>query len=197
MASIASQTSIANLALTGLGADSIISLSEDSQNARRINAVWDLVRDEVLRAHTWHFAKELIEFNLLAAAPVYKYSSAFQVPGRVIRILDTEFDFAWERQGDTVLSNEDSFKCECIVRVTDTTKWDTAFVTMFSARIEAQIAYAVTNSRTIQADRVNSYLKMLRETKAFNAQEGSLTELEANTWLLSRFDGRDTPLAEP
>ena len=191
MASIASQTSIANLALTGLGADSIISLSEDSQNARRINAVWDLIRDEVLRSHTWHFAKERREFTLLADAPAFGYSSAFQIPGDVIRILETEYDYEWKIEGDQVICNEDVFNCLCLIRVTDTTKWDTAFVTLFAARLEAELAYSITNTRTIQADRWDVYTKKLRETKAYNAQEGSLTELQANTWLLSRTGGAE------
>ena len=45
MASLASEIAIANLALTGLGADNILALTEDSENARKVNAVFALSRD--------------------------------------------------------------------------------------------------------------------------------------------------------
>ena len=87
MSSLASQIKISNMALTGLGADRIINLADQSENARRINAVWDLLRDEVLRSHTWNFATERRSFGLLAAAPEYYFTSAFQIPGDVLLFL--------------------------------------------------------------------------------------------------------------
>ncbi len=51
-----SDTGIANVALSRLGAERIASISEDTENARLINAVYGTLRDEVLRAHPWNFA---------------------------------------------------------------------------------------------------------------------------------------------
>ena len=50
---MASKVEIANRALQKLGAKRIASLSEDSRNARAINAAYDTLREAELRAHTW------------------------------------------------------------------------------------------------------------------------------------------------
>ena len=47
---------IANLALVRIGAERITSLTDGSRNANEINAVFTLIRDEVLRSHPWNFA---------------------------------------------------------------------------------------------------------------------------------------------
>lgn len=47
---------IVNLALVRIGAKRITSLTDGSRNANEANAIYALVRDEVLRAHEWNFA---------------------------------------------------------------------------------------------------------------------------------------------
>ena len=55
---MASKVEIMNLALRGLGALSIASPTEDSENARKMNAIYDLELRSLLRDHPWSFAKK-------------------------------------------------------------------------------------------------------------------------------------------
>ena len=48
-----SQVEICNAALLSIGADTITSLTEDSDEAAFMNARFEAVRDAVLRAHPW------------------------------------------------------------------------------------------------------------------------------------------------
>ena len=196
MASLATEVKVANLALTYLGADRIMTLTEDSENARKINAVFALVRDEVLRSHPWNFAKARREFALLATPPAYGYSNAFQIQGDIIRILESETnneEFVIE--GDQVVTNESTFKCKCIIRITDTTKWTTDFVGAFAARLAAELAYSITDSKTLAELMWKAYIDKIRQAKATVAQEGSQVELEADQWLDSRLAGTLIPRA--
>jgi len=198
MASLASQVKIANMALVGLGADQILSLTEDSENARKVKAVFDLLRDEVLRKHPWNFAIDRRSLNLLAAAPAYEWANAFQIQGDIIRIIEAETnDVEFVQEGDKILTNEGTFNCKCIVRITDTTKWSTDFVTCFAARLEAELAYAIVDSRPLAADKYKVYLDKISKAKGTDAQESSSQqELEANLWLRSRSGGSEVPLAQ-
>ena len=47
---------IVNLALVRLGASRITALTDGSRNANEANAIYSLIRDEVLRSHPWSFA---------------------------------------------------------------------------------------------------------------------------------------------
>ncbi len=191
MSSLSSEVKVANLALTSLGADRILSLTEDSENARKVNAVFDLIRDEVLRAHPWNFAISRRSFNLLAAAPEYGFSNAFQIQGDVLRILETESDYTkYVVEGDQVLTDDTEFNCKCIVRVTDTTKWTTDFVTAFAARLAAELAYPIADSRTLAEQMYVVYKEKIAMAKSTDGQEGqNYTELSADEWLDARYNG--------
>ena len=197
MSSLASEVNVANLALTDLGADRILALTEDSENARKVNAIFDLVRDAELRSHPWNFAIERRNFNKTTNTPLFGFDAEFQIPGDVIRILTPENRKAdmFVREGDKVLANDDSFKARCIIRITDPTKWDETFVTCFAARLSAELAYSITDSRTLAADKAEVYKEKKRIATGVDAQVGTPQELFADEWLDSRLGGVITPRA--
>ena len=51
---MASKVDICNSAMNMLGASNIVSLTEDSKNARLLNQRFDFVRDAVFRGHAWN-----------------------------------------------------------------------------------------------------------------------------------------------
>jgi len=195
MSSLASEVNVANMALTDLGADRIMALNEDSENARKVNAVFALTRDSVLRSHPWNFAIERRTFNMTPNVPAFEYSSEFQIPGDVIRILTAESRgyTDWVKEGDKILVNDTTFKARCIVRVEDPTKWDEMFVSVFAARLAAELAYSITDSRTVAADRYEIYKEKFRMTTGVDAQEGTPMELLVDEWLDSRTGGVISP----
>ena len=69
-----SYVSIANLALISLGADTIMSLDEDSKPARLINNIYEFIRDEVLRSHPWNFAIRWASLAQLSETPTNEYT---------------------------------------------------------------------------------------------------------------------------
>lgn len=74
---MATDVEIVNLALVRLGATRITSLSDGSRNANEANAIYNMIRNEVLRGHTWKFAmrratlKEYID-NVLTITAITK-----------------------------------------------------------------------------------------------------------------------------
>ncbi len=190
MSSLGSEVKVANLALTGLGADRIMSLTEDSENARRVNAIFDLFRDSLLRKHTWNFAIERRDFGAaLSNSPEYGFDNYFQIPGDVLRIIEPETsDIKFKREGDKIATDEGSFKCLCLIRITDVAKWSEDFVTVFAAKLEAELAYAITRSRTVAADKAAVFAVKWRETTGTDAQEGTPLPYEIDEW----FDARET-----
>jgi len=194
------ETSIANLCLTRLGADRITNIdTEQTENASKIRAVFDFLRDEVLRSHPWNFAVQRVNFNKLTTTPLYGFSAEFQIPGNVLRILpqgtgsDSNLASDYKIEGDKVLTNDGTFKCKCILRIEDTTKWDAAFVEIFATRLQAELAYAIVNSRGLASDLFALYLSKLRAAKAFDAMEDTPDQLTADEWLSSRSSGTFAP----
>ena len=70
---MSSQVDICNGALNQLGASTIISLSDDSKNARMLNQRYDMVRDRVFREHPWNCLLKRVSIAADATAPTYEY----------------------------------------------------------------------------------------------------------------------------
>lgn len=97
---------IVNLALVRLGTARISSLSDGSRNANEANAIYTLIRDEVLRAHPWNFAtrKQTLEKR---AANVLTISAITQANPGVVTYSGTDPE------------DGDEYKIESVVGMTD------------------------------------------------------------------------------
>jgi hypothetical protein len=193
-------TSIANLALTRLGAARITNIdTEQSENAAKMRAIFNYLRDDTLRAHPWNFAVKRKNFNKTTNTPLFGFLNEFQIPGDVLRILppgtdvDSSFASQYKIEGDKVLSNDSTFKAKCIIRVEDTTLWDSAFVEVFASRLEAELCYSITNSRLLATDLFTLYLSKLKAVKGIDATEDTPDPLTSDLWINSRISGTFAP----
>jgi hypothetical protein len=200
MPSISNETAIANLALTRLGAARITNIdTEQSENAAKIRAVFNLTRDDLLRSHTWNFAILRVNFNKLASTPLYGFAAQYKIPGNVLRILppstnsDSNFASQYKIEGDKVLTDDGTFQARCIVRIEDTTKWDASFVDLFGLLLQAELAYAIVNNRALAADLFNIFNAKLRSVKAIDAMEDTPDRVTARQWIESRSAGSFAP----
>ena len=71
---MASVVDICNGALNQLGASTILTLTEDSKNARLCNARYTQVRDSVFRSHPWNCLQKRIQLAVDTVNP--KWGSA-------------------------------------------------------------------------------------------------------------------------
>jgi len=81
-----SQVGIVNLALIKIGSKRITAMSENSEPAIVANAIWQYIRDEVLEAKDWRFAKLRVALAQNATTPAYGYDYAYTLPTDFIRL---------------------------------------------------------------------------------------------------------------
>lgn len=184
-----SYVAIANLALVGLGADTIMALDEDSKPARLINAIYELIRDEVLRAHPWNFAIRWSNLAQLNETPTNGYAYAYQLPTnplclKVIRLYETSKDFRVEN--GKLYTDYSTATLKYIAQITDPTEFDSAFITAYAARLAAEIAYALTGSQSVQEAKWKEYALKLQEARSLDSQEGKPDKREVSSWLSAR-----------
>ena len=77
---------IVNLALQKIGVMRIAALGEGSEQAIAANAVWEYIRDEVLQAKGWTFAKVRVALAQNATSPVQGYEYAYTLPADFLRL---------------------------------------------------------------------------------------------------------------
>ncbi len=81
-----SEVGIVNLGLIKIGVKPISALTENSVPAIRANAVWEYIRNEVLEARDWKFAKTRYELAKNATTPLYGYDYAYTLPADFLRL---------------------------------------------------------------------------------------------------------------
>ena len=81
-----STVGIINVALQKIGVGRIAALGESSEQAIAANAVWEYIRDEVLQAKEWWFAKARAALAQNDTSPTHGYDYAYTLPADFLRL---------------------------------------------------------------------------------------------------------------
>ena len=193
---MASVVDICNGALNQLGATTILSLTEDSKNARLCNSRFTQVRDSVFRSHPWNCLQKRQELAADSDSPAWGFKFAYTLPAdclRLLRILD--YDSNYKVEGRKILSNTSSMKILYIGRVTDPNEYDESLRETLSAALGADIAFAVTSNNQTATNMYNLFQDKLKDARFVDSTEGQnidqdlgmSDQIDASTFINSRF----------
>jgi len=173
---MASVVDICNGSLNQLGASTILTLTEDSKNARLCNARYTQVRDSLFRSHLWNCLTKRVELAKDTETPSWGFSYQFTLPAdclRVVTILNYDYDYKVE--GRKILANHGTLKIQYIARIEDPNQYDELLRETISAALSADIAYAVTSSNPVAGNMYKLFQDKLREARFVDATEGQST----------------------
>lgn len=186
---MASKVEICNLALTQLGADRITNIDDDSENARKMNAVYDRILRSMLRKHPWNFASKESALATLSETPVNtEYTYVFQLPSDFVRLVKTDLEETddYKILGKKIYSNEESLILKYIYFCEDPNQYDDLFIDAFAARLASELAFSISGDKQLAKMADDLYREKLREAKTIDSQEETPDELTANEWLDAR-----------
>lgn len=187
-------TNVCNQVLVELGANTITSLTDGSENAQRCKAVYNDTLRATLEAHDWSFARKRKALTKLAGTPEFEFDNRFQLPSDCIRSLYTGDDLgsgwpyrvppsvqsvwvslegkSWQIEGDELLSDRDEVDLIYTARITSPSDWTPMFTEAMVAHLGARIAYAVTRSMALKDKWMQYYEHRLDEAAGVDAQRG-------------------------
>lgn len=146
---MASDVSICNLALVGLGCNQISSLTEDSEEARKCNAVYSNLRDQELESFPWSFATKRVQLAQLDVTPIFEFAYAFQIPSDCLRTLNIDTtSYSYRIEEDRMLTSYATPMIKYIARITDANKFTQGFTKLLVARIQLELSFGITGSKT-------------------------------------------------
>jgi len=180
-----SSVDICNLALTKLGQDTIVALTQESETARRCNILYDRVRDQVLREHTWSFATKIEALAELANESVLGWEYLYLMPSNCLRVIKV-YD-----EGDTDTNNYDKLLSpdtnthviatnlyqaymKYIKKIEDPNLFDTLFINAFVAKLAAELSLVITGNSSLMASFIQEYNAFIAQAKAIDAQEKNI-----------------------
>lgn len=158
-----------------LGADPINSLTDPGVNAGRCARAWPLVRDWLLRKHPWNAAVRRVVLAPDAAAPAFGFGRAFTLPAdflRVIEVGDPDVEgLRYKLESGKILADVAVLKLRYVWRNENPAAWDSAMVHVATLAMAARLAYAVTNTASVEEVRLAELRDELQAAKSIDGVE--------------------------
>ena len=182
---------ICNSALQKVGAVSIVSLDDNSREARQCKIAYDSNRRSELRKHPWNFAVKRVVLAPESTSPSFDYAYQFPLPSDCLRVLippDACLD--WAVEGKKILSNTGPIlNLRYISDVEDVTQFDPAFYDMLAISLAIDICEAITTSASKTNVLEGMYKEAVSEARRNNAFERLPMNPPADTLWLARNGG--------
>ncbi len=189
---MASVVDVCNRALQKLGAERIISLTQNSVSARACNLAYEPVRDAELRSHTWNFSIKRASLAADAAAPEYGFDYQYTLPSDCLRLLPNDYNEGayssdWKVEGRKILTDEDApLEIRYIARITDTTQYDPLFNEALSCKLAMEMCEELTQSNSKRELAYKEYTNTMRDARRMNAFENNPAEQQTDGWVSTR-----------
>jgi len=189
---MASAVQICNMALQRVGSPAITALDQGNKAANLCQTYFETLRDEVLAAHDWGFARKRRQLALLSETAVGRWTYTYQMPVDCLkpRFVESSLgtqDTKFRVEGSTILCNEEDIVLVYTARITDTTKFSTDFIKALWTRIAAELAHPLTGSNTKGEGMWKLYYIALKEaeTEDSRSDKDEVTE-QLDSWLAAR-----------
>ncbi len=187
------KTTIVNKALTKVGAQPVVSIDDDTEQARAISRVYELALRSILSECKWNFAtrRKLLsvsatEFEWYEDSEKYVYSK----PADCIRVFSTNYKYAtWREEGDYILSDTANLGIRYVTYLDDPAKYSPAFIDAFVDKLCSDIAYSIVNSSSLGDTFFEEYEKLsLPKAMAINGQTGKQIEIVDDEWENAKYN---------
>jgi hypothetical protein len=183
------QIEIINLALSDCGVKLISALTDDLPEARQAKAKYSAMRDAVLEAREWTFAKARLQLNLDPTVPVFGYTYQYIIPDdtlRVIRVFNSSSASMngalhvvddYVREGWRILTNDIAPLYAEVLKRVDESTFSPGMVLALSARLTAAFAIPLTENRQLAKDFMDFYKALITDAAAMDGSQGRTQQL--------------------
>ncbi len=193
-----STISIINYSLILCGATTVTSITDDTPNARALNAVTDFSRKNFHTDNKWSFSTTRSTLATVSTSGIAWLhdgeSYAYTKPTGCLRIWEVNStNVIWREEGDYILSNIADLGIKWAFDQTDYTKWQPSAIEAFSYKLAAEIAFQIMNSAT-KAMELKKYYEHVKlpEAQAKNSQTGDQQQVLDDEWERSKFGSSGT-----
>lgn len=183
-----SQVEIANRALDLLGAEAIVALTEDSENARAINRSYNIVLRSMLRKHIWNCAKKRVVLAPLAAVPAFDYGYQFQFPSDCLRPIfpNDVTDWSVEKGGVLLTNDGNVLNLLYIAMLDDPNDMDDCFVEVFAGELAVKNCEKLTQSVSKRREAKDELKTAWIDARKANAFESIPNMQDYSSWVSAR-----------
>ena len=174
------KVSICNEALNLIGAKSILSFDENTENARRCASIYDSTRKALLRMHPWSFAKKRVQLAPVTTHPTFGYRHSFPLPKDFLRIINANVE-DYETEGRHILANTDLISLLYVSDQDNEEMWDSLFCECMVFYLVHKLAKPITGSQAESDSAWQKLNNMLKQARAINGHERPAQDFAADS----------------
>ena len=185
-----SNVAIANGALQRLGEKRIEALTQDSPNARSMNAAFERVRRAELRRYIWNFAVKRDSLPQDGTDAVWGGWNRFSLPNDFLRLLrDDESGqlLDWKIEGQHIVTADGApLDIRYIADITDPNYFDPLFIEALECKLALVTCEEITGSTSKKESIKDDYKTAVHEARLTGAIEKEAQEFPEDEWITAR-----------
>ena len=193
---MSSETDVVNVALRLIGAKTIVSLTDGSDNASVVEDIYTETRDDLLSSHPWNFAIKRVQLARISTAPAFEFDYAYALPSDWLRTVSVHDNDAGHgtvlyRSEQVVgqkalVSSSDSVYLRYVSMVTDTNLMPPDFRRALALSLARDLSIPLTSSNTMYEQFTRESVRALTRARSSDGM-GSFPELRPRgSWASSR-----------
>lgn len=164
----------------------ITSLSDNTNEAKLCNLIYDDLADEVMAEGPWSSTINRASLAVTSNTPAFGYDYEFQLPvsPKCLRVLhineDVPGSYDHRIEGDKLLANVSTMKIKYIGRITDTASYDIMLKRAIVSRIAAELAYPLTANASLAQKLFEQYRFDVANGLSADGQQGTTEIVSSN-----------------
>lgn len=190
---MSSEVEICNRGLQKIGAKRITALNTEDKNSRACSFVYPILRDSLLRQHTWGFSIKRASLAALSTGPIFGRTNYFPLPSDFLRLVhgnNHEIDWSIESapSGEVCITTDWDAPLEIryVSQITDPDKMDELFREALSAYIAAELVEELTQSNTKKQILLQEAQSIIAEAKKTSSIEEIAQQFPEVSWITVR-----------
>jgi hypothetical protein len=186
------KTAILNKALTLVGANPIVNIDDDTNNARILKRVYEIALRSILSECKWNFATKRALLSVSADTLDWYDSGEIYVyvkPIDMIKIFGANDSKAvYREEGDYIVSDTQGLGLRYTYYIDSPEKYPASFIDAFIDKLCSDIAYAIVNSATLGEKFKTLYESVsLNKATSDNSQTGKQQTLVDDAWEMAKY----------
>lgn len=180
---MASKVQICNMALSRLGANNIVSLGDNTPEAKLCSTLFDDLARRVMINGSWTSTIKRASLAKTTNTPAFGYDNEFQLPvdPKCLKVLDINEDVPgdnpYQIEGDKLLTDDSTCKIRYIAELTDTQSYGPMLTEAIEILLASYLAIPITGNRTLAAELKKEYAEILMNNLAVDNQQGTKQEV--------------------
>ena len=176
---MASKVNICNMALSRIGASTITSLTDGTQEAKLCNTFFDNLADRAMMQGSWSSTLKRVVLAQTTNTPAFQYDYEYQLPvdPKCLKVLmideDVDGEHKYSIEDDKLLTDKNGVSIKYIAQITDPENYDPMLTEAIEVLLAAYLVYPLTGSQSGALEFANKYEELVDKNLAIDGQQGS------------------------